>query len=326
MQRTAVRHRHGRVRLVLIGIVASSLVWSALPAGAASKPDSRTVIAPAPKNADDRIAMPRRKLPPTITARRALGATYVDRLTVAFDVRIGKESIGRLTGLVDLSTGGADLRFLAPDQNGKILDDPFTVRIRGERMQIGLPADLRTQSGADGYVTTIREGAYGGVGVGDEVLVPIAFLTALPLPLTVPSWSAAPAGKPKSSAASTTKAAKQPTATPAPSSLRGIAERSDFTVLSKDRFGATAEVELRLTASAKVRELTIRFSPLKTKEAKDLQPVTLIGTVTPSAKDLTPTAPTGNYLTASKFFDLDPLPEDLDVPAQPDNGIAVDQA
>lgn len=286
---------------------------------------NRSSVGTVAKNSEDRIAMPRRNLSPTVTARRALGATFVDRVNVAFDVRLGTQTIGRLTGLVDLATGGADLRFLAPDNDGAIRKEPFTVRVRGERIQISLPNDLRGEAGVDGYVTTIREGTYGGVGVADEILIPVALLTALPLPLSVSSWNL-----PKSKASpstvppTTAKGAKTPTSVPisaAPTSLRGVATRTDFKVLSQDRFGETADVELALRPEGKLREITIRFTPLKTPEAKGLKPISLVGTVTRSTKVLAEAAPKGTFLTASKFFDLDPLPEDVDVPSGPLAGI-----
>ncbi len=321
MQTLDVRRPRGRLRRVALGFaVLAGASGIAASADAASKTDDPTTIT-ALTRSDDRISMPRRNLTPTISARRALGELFIDRVTIAFDVRIGKQTIGRLSGLVDLESGGADLRYIAPDQDGKLLAEPFNVRVRGQRIQIGLPADLRTQSGVDGYVTTIREGAYGGVGVADEVLIPIALLTALPLPMSVPSWNAAKPTAPKGTATT----AKAPAVTVAPSRLEGVATRTDFTVLSKDRFGNTADVELSLR-SGKLRDLTISFRPLKTPETKGLQPVVLVGTVSRTAKALSGTAPIGNFLTASKFFDLDPLPEDVDVPAQSPTGIAADAA
>lgn len=325
MQTLDVRRPRGRLCCMSVGLAIVAIATGMMaPVDAASKTDDRPTITSMDKS-EDRISMPRRNLTPTISARRALGELFIDRVTVAFDVRIGTQTIGRLSGLVDLETGGADLRYIAPDANGKLLADAFNVRVRGERIQIGLPAELRTQSGVDGYVTTIREGAYGGVGVADEVLIPIALLTALPLPMSVPTWNATKAGStpPAPKGAATTS--KAPTPNVAPSRLQGVATRTDFTVLSKDRFGSTADVELRLR-SGKLRDLTIRFRPLKTPETKDLQPVVLVGTLSRTAKTLAGTAPIGNFLTASKFFDLDPLPEDIDIPAQSATGIAADAA
>lgn len=319
MQTLDVRRPRGRLCCVALGLaVVVGASGVATPAHAASKTDDRTTIT-ALARSDDRISMPRRNLTPTISARRALGELFIDRVTIAFDVRIGKQTIGRLSGLVDLESGGADLRYIAPDQDGKLLADPFNVRVRGQRIQIGLPANLRTQSGVDGYVTTIREGAYGGVGVADEVLIPIALLTALPLPMSVPTWNAAKPTAPKGTATTS----KAPAVTVAPSRLQGVATRTDFTVLSKDRFGNTADVELNLR-SGKLRDLAISFRPLKTPETKGLQPVVLVGTLSRTAKTLSGAAPIGKFLTASKFFDLDPLPEDVDVPAQSPTGIAAE--
>ena len=303
-------------------VILAGAIGVVSPVAAASKPDDRTTIT-ALAQSEDRISMPRRNLTPTISARRALGQLFIDRVVVAFDVRIGKQTIGRLAGLVDLETGGADLRYIAPDASGKLLADPFNVRVRGQRIQIGLPPALRTQSGVDGYVTTIREGAYGGVGVADEVLIPIALLTALPLPMTVPKWTAAKVASTTTAPKGTPTTAKSPSSTVAPSRLRGVATRTDFTVLSKDRFGSTADVEVSLR-SGQLRDVTISFSPLKTPETKGLQPVVLVGTLSRTAKTLSGIAPVGNFLTASKFFDLDPLPEDVDVSAQSPTGIAAE--
>ena len=325
MQRLDVRRPRGRLCCVAVGLsIVASATGLTVPVDAASKTDDRTTITALAKS-EDRIAMPRRNLTPTISARRALGELFIDRVTVGFDVRIGTETIGRLSGLVDLDTGGADLRYIAPDANGKLRASPFNVRVRGQRIQIGIPADLRAQSGVDGYVTTIREGAYGGVGVADEVLIPIALLTALPLPMSVSRWNAA-----KDAAKPTAPKGKVPTpkaSAPgaAPSRLQGVATRTDFTVLSKDRFGNTADVELNLR-SGKLRNLTISFRPLKTPETKGLQPVVLVGTLSRTPKTLSGAAPIGNFLTASKFFDLDPLPEDVDVPTPSPTGIAADAA
>lgn len=325
MQRLDVRRPRGRLCCVAMGLaVVASATGLAVPVDAAPTRDDRTTITALAKS-EDRISMPRRNLTPTISARRALGELFIDRVTVAFDVRIGKETIGRLSGLVDLDTGGADLRYIAPDGNGKLLANPFNVRVRGQRIQIGLPADLRAQSGVDGYVTTIREGAYGGVGVADEVLIPIALLTALPLPMSVPTWNAAKDGAKPTAPKGKATTSKAPAPGVAPSRLQGVATRTDFTVLSKDRFGNTADVELSLR-SGKLRDMTISFRPLKTPETKGLQPVVLVGTLSRTAKTLSATAPIGNFLTASKFFDLDPLPEDVDVPAPSPTGIAADAA
>lgn len=323
MQTLDVRRPRGRLFCFAVGLaIIASTPGLATPVDAASKTDDRTTITALAKS-EDRISMPRRNLTPTISARRALGELFIDRVTVAFDVRIGKQTIGRLSGLVDLGTGGADLRYVAPDANGKLLADPFNVRVRGQRIQIGLPADLRTQSGVDGYVTTIREGAYGGVGVADEVLIPIALITALPLPMSVPTWNTAKAGAKPTTTKDTATTSEAQAPNIAPSRLQGVATRTDFTVLSKDRFGSTADVELSLR-SGKLRDLTISFRPLKTQETKGLQPVVLVGTVSRTTKTLSVTAPIGNFLTASKFFDLAPLPENIDVPAKSPTGIAAD--
>ena len=325
MQTLDVRRPRGRLCCIAVGLVIiASAPGMAVGVDAASKTDERTIVT-SPVKSEDRISMPRRILTPTISARRALGALFIDRVTVAFDVRIGKQTIGRLSGLVDLDTGGADLRYIAPDANGKLLADPFNVRVRGQRIQIGLPADLRAQSGVDGYVTTIREGAFGGVGVADEVLIPIALLTALPLPMSVPTWNTAKANAKSTAPKSTATTSVVPASSIAPSRLQGVATRTDFTVLSKDRFGSTADVELSLR-SGKLRDLTISFRPLKTPETKGLQPVVLVGTLSRTAKTLSAAAPVGNFLTASKFFDLDPLPEDIDVPAPSPTGIEADAA
>lgn len=323
MQTFDVRRPRLKLHCATAGLAILAIaIGVVLPVAAASKTEDRTTITALSKS-EDRISMPRRALTPTISARRALGRLFIDRVTVAFDVQIGKQTIGRLSGLVDLESGGADLRFVAPDASGKLLADPFNVRVRGQRIQIGLPANLRAQSGVDGYVTTIREGAYGGVGLADEVLIPIALLTALPLPMSVPTWNTAKAvvttTVPKGSATTS----KSPASTLAPSRLRGVATRTDFTVLSKDRFGSTADVELSLR-SGQLRDVTISFSPLKTPETKGLQPVVLVGTLSRTVKTLSGIAPIGNFLTASKFFDLDPLPEDVDVPAQSSTGIAAE--
>ena len=333
MQMFVHRPRGWVIRVAAIGAVAVTGVSLRIPATAASKNDQRTVVSTVNQKSDERIAMPRRNLSPTITARRALGETFVDRVSVAFDVKLGTQIIGRLTGLVDLASGSADLRFIALDASGELRTEPFGVRVRGERMQISLPADLRGEAGVDGYVTTVREGVYGGVGVSDEVLIPIALLTALPLPLNVQLWNN-PTAK-TSSTTKTAKASKESSAgtpttvvpsTAVPSSLRGVATRTDFKVFSRDRFGDTADVELALRPGGKLRGVTIRFSPAKTPEGKGLKPISLVGTVTRSPKTLSGTAPTGKFLTASKFFDLDPLPEDVDVPTTVATGIEAEAA
>ena len=308
-------HRRPRwIHVATSGALMLAVTALGVPADAATKADDRTAIRPVDKKSEDRIAMPRRNLSPTVTARRALGATFIDRVSVAFEVRLGTKSIGRLTGLVDLNTGGADLVFLAPDDDGTIRKEPFGVRVRGERMQVSLPADLRGEAGVDGYVTTIREGTYGSVGVADEVLIPVALLTALQLPRTVSSWdlpktkkSATPTTKPKTSAKNGGATTSVPV-TAVPARVLGVATRTDFKVLSQDRFGDTADVELALRPQGQLRGITIRFTPLNIPEAKGLKPISLVGTETRSTKSLSASAPTGTFLTASKFFDLDPLP------------------
>ena len=263
----------------------------ALPAGAATK---TTKVSAA--TTDDRIAMPKRALPPTVQVRRALGAVYIDRVNTTFDVRLGDRTIGRIGGVVDLATNGADLRYLAVDANGKLTTEPFVIRIRGDRIQVKLPPDLRTDAGVDGYVTSIKEGSFGGVGVSDEVILSIVLLTSLPIPRTVPTWSAK--SNPKSG-----------------TSLRGVADRDDFTVLSSERFGTTAAVEARLLGSGQLRDLSISFNPLKAAKAKGAEPIKLVGTVTHSTKSLALTAPVGEFVTAAKLFDLAPVPETQTDPA-----------
>ncbi len=322
MQRFAPR-RLGRLSyLAVLSAVVSSLTLSLVSVS--------TPVAAASKTSEDRIAMPRRNLSPTVTARRALGAAFVDRVSVAFDVRLGTDTIGRLSGLVDLATGSADLQFLAPDNDGVMSETPYRLRVRGERMQVILPAALQKQAGVNGYVTTMKEGTYGGVSVDNEVLLSVALLTALPLPLSVASWDLPPS---KSKKAATTKPAAKGDAssssspvTAVPRNLNGVATRTDFKVLTRERFGDKAEVELALRPEGNLRGMTIRFTPLKAAAAEGLRPFSLVGTVTRSTKDLNPVAPTGTFLTASRFFELDPLPEDVDVPEAPETGIEADAA
>lgn len=289
MDRTPVRFV-GFCTLVLGVFVAGAVV----PAGAATKTTKLAKVTAT--TAEDRIAMPQRVLPPTVQVRRALGAVYVDRVNTSFDVRLGTRVIGRIGGVVDLATNGADLRFLSADANGKLATEPFIIRVRGDRIQVQLPSDLRTDAGVDGYVTSIKEGSFGGVGVSDEVILSIALLTSLPIPKAVEVWSAK----------STAKAG---------GSLRGVATRKDFTVLSSERFGTTAAVEVRLLGSGVLRDMSISFSPLKAAKASGAEPIKLVGTVARSTKSLAEKAPDGEFVTAAKLFDLAPVPETQADPA-----------
>ena len=260
----------------------------ALPAGAATKVT--------PTTTQDRIAMPKRVLPPTVAARRALGAVYVDRVNTTFDVRLGTRIIGRIGGVIDLASNGADLRYLSVDTAGKLTTEPFVIRVRGDRIQVQLPSNLRKDAGVDGYVTSIKEGSFGGVGISDEVILSIALLTSLPIPRAVEAWSVK----------STAKADK---------SLKGVATRKDFTVLSSERFGPTAAVEVRLLGSGQLRDLSISFNPLKAAKATGAEPIKLIGTIARSTKSLAVKAPVGDFVTAAKLFDLAPVPETQADPA-----------
>jgi hypothetical protein len=289
LNRTPTRSVGRRARPSIRGALALTLgmvtgvATTATPSSAASKPSTKTAD-------DDRIEMPTRKLPPSVRAKRALGAVYVDVVTTTFDVQIGKRTIGRVGGVVDLASNGADLRYLAIDADGKLTSDPFLIRVRGDRIQVRLPADLRQEVGVDGYVTSKTEGSFAGVGVSDEVILAIALLTSLPIPRTVSSWS------------------EKTTATTGPS-LRGSATREDFSIFSPERFGSTADVEVRLRPSGTLRDLSISYTPLKAAKAEGAVAIKLVGTVARSAKTLTAKAPTGEFVTAAKLFDLAPVPE-----------------
>lgn len=276
------------VGVTVLGVVPSSAVTKST--------DTRVVLGSTPKTGSDRIAMPRRVLAPTVAARRALGSVYKDRVSAAFTVTLGGSPIGKIGGLVELSTGDADLQYRAISETGETDEVPYRVRIRNGRVQVSLPTDLRDQVGVDGYVTSIQEGASGQVGLSDEVLLSIALLTSLPLPNGVSSWTEK---TPRKSSTATRPVSRD---------LRGTSTRSDFTVLAEERFGSTAAVALQLQSNGTLGNMAIRFTPLKTA-AKGGGPVELKGTVKSSTRSLADIAPTGTYVTASKFFDLDPLPE-----------------
>jgi hypothetical protein len=280
LERTPARpmpHQRGlRGRSVIVGLSAVALLGSATPSLAAKK-------APA----DDRIEMPARKLPPTVAAKRALGAVYVDRIAVAFDVKIGGETAARVTGLVDLATSGADLRYFAFEDTGKLSTDPFLIRVRNSRIQIRFPAQVR-QPGLDGYVTSIPEGALPGAGGAyGEVTVTIGTLLSLPMPPAVSSWKTV---------------GTKPT-------LRGTATRTDFTIFREERYGSNANVEMRLQPSGALRDLSVTFDPVKAAKADGALPVQFVGTITRSAKQLELKPPTGDFVTADRLFDLGPVPE-----------------
>jgi hypothetical protein len=281
VERTA---RQSVLRVLAITVSVLSVgVATATPTSAASKSSTKPA-------GDDRIEMPTRKLPPSVRAKRALGAVYVDVVNTTFDVQIGKRTIGRVGGVVDLAGSGADLRYLSINTDGKLSSDPFLIRVRGDRIQVRLPADLRKEVGVDGYVTSKTEGSFAGVGVSDEVILAIALLTSLPIPRTVSSWSEKTSG------------------TTGPS-LRGIATREDFSIFSPERFGSTADVEVRLRPSGTLRDLSISYTPVKAAKADGAVAIKLVGTVARSAKTLNAKAPTGEFVTAAKLFDLAPVPE-----------------
>lgn len=280
----SVSRRHAAALAVCL-IGAGALVGP--PASAADTASKQTV--------DDRISMESRSLPPTVRAKRALGAVYVDVVNTMFDVQLGKRTIGRVGGVVDLASNGADLKYLTIDDAGKLSKEPFLIRVRGRRIQVQLPTDIRSQAGVDGYVTSIEEGSFAGVGVSDEVILTIALLTSLPIPRAVAAWSE-------------NKTEAKNTATAGPR-FRGTATRTDFSVFSPERFGSTAAVDLRLQPSGKLREVSISYTPLKAAKAEGAVTIKLVGTVARSTKVLNPTAPTGEFVTAAKLFDLAPVPE-----------------
>ena len=238
--------------------------------------------------------MPKRDLPPSIIGKRALGSTFLDRVNVAFTAAAGNTNLGIVRGVIDLATSDADLQYLPPPEAAASggTTGPFTLRIRNSRIQVGFPQELKLSEGVDGYVTTIDEGSYAGVGTENEVLLPIAIITSLELPFSVAKWT-----KAKASASSTATV------------LTGSAERTSFKLFPSNRFGTTAGVDLQVKPNGTVGLLTVRFSPVAEAKKSGARVIELRGTVVSSTKTLAEKAPTGTFVTAAKYFDLEPLPE-----------------
>lgn len=312
-----VAHRSDRRRASVAAFVGGLMSLGIGTASPAATRDTRPVIGTGGADSEARVAMTRQALPLTVIGKRAVGAVYRDRVDVAFEVLAGNTALGSVSGTVDLATSDADLQYLSPVRDdGSAPSAPFTLRIRKGRIQVMFPPSLRQSEGVDGYVTSIDEGSYSGVGTENEVLLPIAILTGLELPSLVPNWSLA------SSKASTTiansataKKAKGPgttgtgaSATPS-TALTGTAVRTKFPLFPSERFGPSAAVDLRLQSNGQMQSLIIRFSPVPAAKKAGGKVVELRGTVKRSTKELVSKAPQGNYVTAAKYFNLDPLPE-----------------
>ena len=285
--------------LTLIAVAPSS----ARAATPSKSKDGRAIIGKTPTKSSDRIAVVRRQLPPTIVGKRAIGAVYQDRVDVAFEVVAGDTALGLVRGVVNLATSDADLQYVSPPATpDSVASGPFSLRIRNGRIQVTFPLALRTSEGVDGYVTTIDEGSYAGVGTENEVLLPIAILTGLGLPPAVDRWSVAkaPANSPTKSATTTSGATTV---------LSGTATRTQFTLFPAERFGSSAGVDLRLNAGGQMRSLVIRFSPVPKAKKGGTKVIELRGTIKRSTTQLATKAPQGTFITAAKYFNLDPLPE-----------------
>ena len=303
------RHRaRQRQRVFVTAMVSGVMVMSVGSAARSATPDTRPIIGTGGSGSSNRVSMTRQALPPTVIGKRAVGAVYRDRVDVTFEVLAGDTALGLVRGVVDLATSDADLQYLSPRKPGdSSRTAPFTLRIRKGRIQVMFPPAMRQSEGVDGYVTSIDEGAYSGVGTENEVLLPIAILTGLDLPGLVPRWSPSTPGTAKKASAtgvSTTGASPVPI-----TSLTGTAVRSKFPLFPSERFGPTAGVDLRLRPSGQMQSLVIRFSPVAKAKKAGSKVIELRGTVRPSTKVLITKAPPGTYITAAKYFNLDPLPE-----------------
>ena len=299
---SAPTHRFVAVLAAALTLIA--VAPSSAPAATPSKSnDGRTIIGKTPAKSSDRIAVVRRQLPPTVVGKRAIGAVYQDRVDVAFEVVAGDTALGLVRGVVNLATSDADLQYVSPPATpDSVASGPFSLRIRNGRIQVTFPLALRTSEGVDGYVTTIDEGSYAGVGTENEVLLPIAILTGLGLPPAVDRWSVAkaPANSPTKSATTTSGATTV---------LSGTATRTQFTLFPAERFGSSAGVDLRLNAGGQMRSLVIRFSPVPKAKKGGTKVIELRGTIKRSTTQLATKAPQGTFITAAKYFNLDPLPE-----------------
>ena len=327
-----VNHPHASPVLVhrsvalLVGALSLIAVAPSIAAAATPAPakDGRVIIRTTPAKSSDRIAAMRRQLPPTVVGKRAIGAVYQDRVDVAFEVVAGDIALGLVKGVVDLATSNADLQYVSPPAGpDSVATGPFSLRIRNGRIQVLFPPALRVTEGVDGYVTTIDEGSYAGVGTENEVLLPIAILTGLALPSAVDRWSVAKpsgnassdakatAGATKSAAASSTKESTSVTAVPAVTGtvLTGTAKRTQFSLFPAARFGSAAGVDLRLNAGGQMKSIIIRFSPVPKAKKDGTKVIELRGTIKRSTRELAAKAPQGNFVTAAKYFNLDPLPE-----------------
>ncbi len=309
---------HRSVAVLAAALTLLAVAPSSAPAATPSKSkDGRAIIGKTPAKSSDRIAVVRRQLPPTVVGKRAVGAVYQDRVDVAFEVVAGDTALGLVRGLVDLATSDADLQYVSPPAApDSVASGPFSLRIRNGRIQVMFPLALRTSEGVDGYVTTIDEGSYAGVGTENEVLLPIAILTGLGLPSAVDRWfvAKAPANSSTKAAATkspkpTTKPSTKATTSVAATVLTGTATRTQFTLFPAERFGSSAGVDLRLNAGGQMRSLVIRFSPVPKAKKGGTKVIELRGTIKRSTKELATKAPQGTFVTAAKYFNLDPLPE-----------------
>lgn len=311
--------KHRSVAVLAAALTLIAVAPSGAPAATPSKSnDGRAIIGKTPVKSSDRIAVVRRELPPTVVGKRAIGAVYQDRVDVAFEVVAGDTALGLVRGVIDLATSDADLQYMSPPAApDSVASGPFSLRIRHGRIQVMFPLALRTSEGVDGYVTTIDEGSYAGVGTENEVLLPIAILTGLALPSAVDRWSVAKAPANSSSTKPTIKKSTKPSTKPSTNAatpgaatvLTGTATRTKFTLFPAERFGSSAGVDLRLNEGGQMRSLVIRFSPVPQAKKDGTKVIELRGTIKRSTKELATKAPQGTFVTAAKYFNLDPLPE-----------------
>ena len=292
--------------------LASTTAASTAPSRAATRADERPIISSSKTKStkrSDRIAMTTEVLPNSTVANRALGAAYQQRIAVSFvGTGSGGLTLGIVRGIVDTTTGDADLQFVSSNETSEGgRSGPYAVRVRSGRMQVAVPNDLKTRIGFDGYVTSLNEASVLGVGLENEALLAIAVLEAVNLPWEVADWKSA-------------KTAKS-TATGAAKTLTGSAKRPSFAVFSREQYGATARVDLNVKGNGKIESLTFGYTPLAKAKAAGRATITLRGTVVPSTKELREFAPAGKFITASRLFELDPVPE---IPRQLAD--AVDQA
>jgi hypothetical protein len=275
-----------------LGVV--SVLVFASPSGAETRtrltPKSETADAPPiTKAGANRVGMTKQVLTPTVRSKRAIGALLQSKqqVAVAFDIELGGRAFGRIRGLASADGYSADLRYFAAGDDGVVSADPFSVRVRDSRVQVTLPPTLVESEGVDGYVTYLDEVAYGAGGFASEATVSGLSLEVFDLLSSAGTWGQVSGSKGQK--------------------LKVVVPREGFSVLNKKSFG-DASITLTVERNA-LTFINVRIAPTKEGKADGARVLILKGTLKSSAEELSFDAPRGAFVTASKLFDLLPVPE-----------------